>query len=108
MFHFSNPFARNKKKITLSVILWQHCYDEILRLLQQKVFTENSRYILRLATILALIDRAIDIKSISDPSRDLLENRTIILLDTMASIIDDVLPSSGDEEENEEYCEGEE
>ncbi len=102
MFHFSNPFVRNKKKITYSIVLWQHCYEEILRILQQKVFTENSRYILRLATILALIDRAIDIKSISDPSRDLFENRTITFSNEMSLIIDDVLPRNGEEEENEE------
>lgn len=111
MFHFSNPFVRNKKKIILSIVLWQHCYDEILRILQIKVFTENSQensqYILRLATMLDLIARAIDIRSISDPSRDPLEKRTITFSNEMCLIIDDVLPRSGEEEENEEDIDGE-
>jgi hypothetical protein len=65
-------------------------------------------------TILVLIDEAIDIKSISDPNRNLSETKTIILLDipiqsiSMRNIINDVLPRSGEEEENEEEdCEGE-
>ena len=107
MFHFSNPFVRDKKKITYSIVLWQHCYGEILSLLQKKVYIENSRYILRLAIIVALIDKAIDIKSISDPSRDLFENRTITFSNEMSLIIDDILPRSGEEEENEEDYGGE-
>jgi hypothetical protein len=92
----------------LSIALWELCYEKILSLLQKKVYIENSRYILRLATILALIDKAIDIKSISDPSRDLFENRTITFSNEMSLIIDDILPRSGEEEENEEEdCEGE-
>ena len=108
MFHFSNPLVRDSHRMKLSIVLWELCYKRILSLLQEKVFTETPQYIVTLATILARIDEAIDIKSISDPDRDLSEIRTVMLLDisitsiSMRNIIDDVLPSNGDEEENEE------
>jgi hypothetical protein len=103
---FSFLFSPQRK---LRFSEWAYCYRAIRNKLSAEAENANSSYLQELIDLLVSIETTLDIRNIADLDQYEFNHdyHTIRLSDSMWNIIDYVLPSNGDEEENEEDLDGE-